>query len=258
MPEIATWIVQLFIEGPVAVKSPLRFQHPKGFNGRRQFYSEVNIHSSPSGLRVSVTAFARESDPARRAALVFVGEMLDVLATELKLPLRLSLLDQHKDDRSGHSIKRVIAELELMRAFGRARWLSEEEPTFLRALSWFRKGLETENPLDRFFALWLAIEIVASKYHPDVPRAANGSISQIWESFKVLWGECPNWPIIPGQLHWIDQNHALRVEIAHGTAAVDVEAVERAAEMATVIKEVSQRFLTDWATHFFAPRYLGE
>jgi hypothetical protein len=207
---------------------------------------------------MSVTAFARESDPARRAALVFVGEMLDVLATDLKLPLRLSLLDQRQADRSGHSIKRVVTEPELMQAFGRARWFSEEEPTFPRALSWFRKGLETENPLDRFFALWLALEIVARKYHPNVPRAANGSISQIWESFKVLWGECPDWPIIPGQLHWIDQNHALRVEIAHGTAAVDVEAVERAAEMATIIKEVSQRFLTDWAQRYFAPRYMGE
>lgn len=45
--------------------------------------------------------------------------------------------------------------------------------------------------------------------------------------------------------------------VAQHYTAVDVEAVERAAEMATIIKEVSQRFLTDWATRYFAPRYLG-
>ena len=40
----------------------------------------------------------------------------------------------------------------------------------------------------------------------------------------------------------IDENHALRVQIAHGTAAVDVDAVERATKMGKTIGEVSQRF----------------
>lgn len=74
MAERATWIVQLFVDGPITVTNPVRFQQSKGFNGRRQFYSEVSVHNSPSGLRMSVTAFARESEPARKAALVFVGD----------------------------------------------------------------------------------------------------------------------------------------------------------------------------------------
>jgi hypothetical protein len=246
MPERATWIVQLFVDGPIAVPAPVHFQHPKGFDDRRQFYSEVSVQNSPSGLRMSVTAFARERDLARKAALVFVGEMLDVLATELKLPLRLSLFDPRNADRPGHSVKRVVREIELRQAFGRARVLSEQEPTFLRALSWFRKGLITEDPIDRFLAFWLTLEIVATKYHPDLPEAKKGSKSQIWESFKMLWGDCANWPLICHQDQWIDENYDLRLQIAHGTAAVDVEAVERAAEMGDIICDVSQRFLTDW------------
>ncbi len=258
MPEIATWIIQLFVDGPIAVATPIRFQHPKGFNGRRQFYSEINVQTSQSGLRMSVTAFARESNPARKAALVFVGEMLDVLATELKLPLRLSLLDPRGANRQDHSVKRVVTELELREAFSRARWFSEQQPTFLRALSWFRKGLVTEDPLDRFFAFWLALEIVAGKYHPDVPEARNGSKSQLWESFKFLWGEPANWPVIAGQLQWIDQNHALRVKIAHGTAAVDVEAVEHATEMGETIVEVAHQFLTESAVRHFPGAYVPD
>lgn len=253
--ERATWIVQLFVDGPIAVADPIRFQQLKGFNDRRQFYSEVSVQNSLLGLRMSVTAFARERDPARKAALVFLGEMLDVLATELRLPLRLSLFDLRNADRSGHSVKRVVTEHEFRKAFTQARWLSEQEPTFLRALSWFRKGLITEDSLDRFFALWLALEIVASKYHPDVPGAKKGSKSQIWESFKVLWGDCANWPIIGSQDRWIDENYTLRLQIAHGIAAVDVEAVERATEMSETIQEVSQRFLTDWAHRYFGYAY---
>lgn len=255
MVERATWIVHLFADGPIAVEDLVRFHHPKGFSGRRQFYSKVTVENSPSGLRMAVTAFARECDPARKAALVFVGEMLDVLSTDLKLPVRLSLFDPQTANRYAHSVRRVVTEPELRQAFSRARWLSEQEPTFLRALSWFRKGLITEDPLDRFFAFWLALEIVAGKYHPDVPEAMKGSKSQIWESFKALWGDSADWPVIAGQDQWIDDNHRLRVEIAHGTAAVDVEAVERAAAKAEIILNVSQRFLTDWAHRQFGHAY---
>src|SRR5689334_19681108 len=135
MAERATWVVQLFVDGPITISEVIHFRHPKGFNGRRQFYSDVSVQISPSGLRMTVTAFARESDPARKAALVFVGEMLDVLGCELKLPLRLGLFDARIAQRETHYVKRIVRETELQHAFARARWLSEEQPTFLRALS---------------------------------------------------------------------------------------------------------------------------
>ena len=40
----------------------------------------------------------------------------------------------------------------------------------------------------------------------------------------------------------IDENDALRVQVADGAAAVDVDAVERATKMGKTISEVSQRF----------------
>jgi hypothetical protein len=249
------WVVQLFVDGPVTVRDHVKFQHPKGFSRRRLFYSDIAIQNTSSGLRMSVTAHAREIDAARKAALVFAGEMLDVAATELNLPLRLTLYDPRNADRSAHSVKRVVTEEEFRQAFGRARRLSEEEPTFLRALSWFRKALITEDPLDRFYAFWLSLEITTGKYHPNVPEAAKGSKSQMWESFKSLWGDVGNWPIIPGEQDWIDENYALRVEIAHGTAAADIEAVERAAARADTIREVAHRFLTGWARHRFQDAY---
>ena len=55
----------------------------------------------------------------------------------------------------------------------------------------------------------------------------------------------------------IDENHALRVQIAHGSAAVDVDAVERATKMGKTIGEVSQRFLTEWGTSQFRARVRG-
>jgi hypothetical protein len=55
----------------------------------------------------------------------------------------------------------------------------------LRGLGWYRKGLYTEDPFDKFLAFWNAIEIVAAYYQSEfVPsidreRAKKGSKSQI-------------------------------------------------------------------------------
>ena len=152
-------------------------------------------------------------------------------------------------------MRRVVTEEDLASACGRARWLAESQPTFLRALGYFRKGLTTEDPLDQFFAYWRSLEIVADKYHPNTPGVPTGSKSHIWECFKKIWGPLSDWPRIAGQQLWIDENHALRIEIAHGTASVDVEAVERASEKALVIRAVARGFLTDWWAKELAPGF---
>lgn len=249
MPNTPTWIVQLFINGPISVDKPVHFQHPKGFNRKREFYSDIKINAMPSGLRMSVTAYASESNLARKAALVFVGAMLDIMAADIKLPLRVSLYDAKLVNRDEFSVKRVVTKMDFERAFQQARELSISETTFLRALSWYRKGLTTEDPFDRFLAFWNSIEIVASKYHPNVPEAQKGSKSQIWECFKDIWGDCSNWPLIAGQNSWVDDNYEIRKNIAHGVAPVDVEEVERALIKTDTIINVAHLFLKNYKSN---------
>jgi hypothetical protein len=66
------------------------------------------------------------------------------------------------------------------------------------------------------------------------------------------------WPIIKGQSRWIDENYDLRVSIAHGTAPVDVDAIEHASQKGEVIAQVAYRFLADWAAKHFPEAYLME
>lgn len=254
----AIWVVDLFIKGPVALARGTSLTQPKGINPRRQFYSDIAVHNALGGLRLSVTVRARESNLARKAALVFVGETLDALAADINVPLAVCLTGSREGPREPQSVKRVVLHEELMRAFARARWLAEQQPLFLRALSWFRKGLTTEDPLDQFFAFWLSLEIVAENYHPQLPEAQKGTKSRVWESFKNVWGEVDAWPIIKGQKCWIDENHEQRVSIAHGTVPVDVDAIERAAAKTEVIAAVAHRFLADWAVKHFPEAYVEE
>jgi hypothetical protein len=120
-----------------------------------------------------------------------------------------------------------------------------------RSLGWYRKALCADDPFDKFLALWNAIEIVASKYYRYVPtidqeRVKKGSKSQLWECFKALWGPCDQWPIIPGQDEWIDENYEARKDVAHGTSSVDIHKVAAVADKLDSVEQVAYRFLRDW------------
>jgi Apea-like HEPN len=140
-------------------------------------------------------------------------------------------------------------------AFHKADHLAKARPSFLRSLGWYRKGLTTDDPLDKFLAFWNAIEIVASRYYRHIPtidkeQAKKGTKSQVWECFKALWGSCEDWPVIPRLNKWIDESYAVRVDVAHGVAFIDIHRVTAVAERLPAIEEVCYHFLGGWRKRF--------
>lgn len=248
MREIPTWQVECYVSGPLKVSTPIKLREQKGINLDDPFYSDIEITNTTSGVKVTVTAFASTDELARRAGLFFVGQMLDVLTFSLNQPINLSLQKGPKFTQNEFDVQRIIEKIEWSNSFKISRQLSFDEPTFLRAIGWYRKGLCTEDPLDKFLAFWNSIEIVANKYHPPLqPGRAKGAKNFIWACFIELWGNCTQWPVIPGETNWIDENYDKRVEIAHGTSSVDIEQVERVLNMITRIKPLAYGFLQQWA-----------
>jgi hypothetical protein len=149
----------------------------------------------------------------------------------------------------------VIEQHEFAFAFGEALRMRRHSSPFLRSLGWYRKGLTTDDPFDKFLAFWNSIAIVASKYYRtvstiDKERAKKGSINQVWECFTALWGPNEDWPVINGRPDWIDQTYAVRVGVAHGTEPVDINKVAEVAQRIPAIESVSYRFLKDWRARF--------
>lgn len=255
MPTNPTWEVDLFIDSPITVKNFIRLNEPKSFQLQDVFYSDIALRSAGFGIEATVTAFATIGYLARKAAVFFFGQMLDALAIEINLPMQLNLHERRFNRRNEtHPERRIVEEEEWRSAFREARLLALSQPTFLRALGWYRKGLSTEDTFDRFLAFWNSIEIVAGKYHPDTERAKNGSKSQMWECFKVLWGECDQWPVITGDESWIDKNYDIRKNIAHGIASIDVRSVEEVIEKLDAIEQVSRKFLIEWRSKQLNPQ----
>jgi hypothetical protein len=226
MIDTPVWEVNLVVYGSISVEKTLRLKEPKSLQlSDDQFHSDIEIKRKrgTSGVEATVTAYAPSNELAREAAILYFGQMLDALAIQIDQPLYLNFGDRQRNGNETHDTLRRVKKEEWQAAFKEARFLNMKESTFLRALGWYRKGLYTEDPFDKFLAFWNSIEIVTTKYHPPIPEGKKtGSISQIWESFKSIWGECDDWKIIKGEADWIDKNYKIRIAIAHGTQPVDI------------------------------------
>jgi hypothetical protein len=244
----AIWEVNLRLDGPITVRHPVLFDRVKGGRVSDPFYSEIEIRRKESGVEIGVTANAVDNEQARKAAILFVGRAVDVLACKINQPLWLQF-DRNPSTNTSFRFgeRRRVEDEEWQDAFDDSFALRQQRADYLRGLSWYRKGLITEDPFDRFLALWNSIEIIASKYHPAIPEGRNKQTkSQIWESFKKIWGECEVWPIIPGQQKWIDNSYDLRKTVAHGVDAFDVKTVDKIAANVQVLGQVAHKFITDY------------
>lgn len=255
MPGTPVWEVVLYVDGPVTLRDRMVTTQQKGFRVDDPFYSDIEIRSVSSGLKATVTARALNAAVAYRAAVVFFGRMLDALTLTVNRPMHLNLTENQRTPTDRHEVRRVIEHDQVANAFRDAHNWANHRSSFLRALGWYRKGLTTNDPLDRFLAFWNAMEIVASRYYGcvdsiDKERAKGRSKSQVWECFKALWGPCEQWPVIAGRNLWIDESHSVRNAIAHGVAFVGIETVSTVADRLPVMEEISYQFLADWRDQF--------
>lgn len=243
---LAYWEVDLTVYGPITVKNSVHLHEPKSYDLPDPFRSDVRIKPVSSGVQITATAYASSMPNARKVTTVFIGYMLDALTLKIDVPLFLSYAPSRISRSENFTERRIVSEDEWHDAFREARLLSLSEPTFLRALGWYRKGLYTEDILDSFLAYWNTIEIVAGKYHPDNEESKKGSKSQVWECFKLIWGECDQWPVIKGQADWIDHNYESRIAVAHGTQPITIESFENIIDKIPIIRQVAYQFLTTW------------
>lgn len=258
---LPAWDITLNVYGPITVQRRFNFSQRKDFHFPDRLYSDIEvINNARYGITVNLTAYANEQNIARKAALYFCGQALDVLSATVNLPTILTLTDSNIFSPRIENERRRLTEEELVDAFRTARLWVLTEPTFLRAVGWYRKGLYTEDPFDKFLAFYNTIESITTKYNPNPERCPGDGKSKckIWETFKNIWGECPVWPIIPNQTGWIDDNYEMRKNIAHGIASIDINVIEDAISMIEPIKQVAFRLITDWRLKRLNPNITSE
>lgn len=256
---IPIWEVDISVIAAVAIRNDIHFNARKELENSEPFYSNVRIRNIEHGFKVTLTAFAPNSELAEKAGLLFLGKMLDVLSLKYNIPIQLDLTKNILIPRINDPVRRILDRDDFRAAFQESRLLSLTETTFLRSLSWFRKGKYTQDPFDRFLAFWNSIETVSSKYNPNKTNCKDrGSICHIWECFKIIWGECKDWEVIGGKMTWIDECNEHRLNIAHGIVPIDIEMVEMVLGKMDELELITHKFLTEWREKKINPEITSE
>mgnify|MGYP005864119521 CR=1 FL=1 len=237
--------VELLVSGQVTIRRPINFNMDKELDFGNVFRSDISIRKHTQGFLISSTVYTADQDRAYKVALLFVGKMLDILSIKTKTAVNVSL-NEYRQLSDRNAVRTVIEEDEFRFCFDLARQLNLNENKLLRAFSWFRKGLYTEDPFDKFLAFWNSISVVADGYCNDNERTRQGIINKIWDCFVTLWGNCENWEYINGNDRWINDNNDIRNKIAHGGVTVDIQYVENVISQLTTVQDVAYKFLTQW------------
>ncbi|RCW60163.1 MULTISPECIES: methylamine utilization protein MauJ [Halanaerobium] len=244
MPDLPRWKVNLSVYGPIYIKNKFVLRHRKDISHEEPLYSDIEIYNRNNGVDVVVTAFAKNKHSAQKAALFFFGHAVDVLSFKINLPIKLEY--SKNKSLTNHNLRREITKVEWNKAFKDSRLLFFKQPVFLRAIGWYRKALYTEEVTDKFLSFYNSLEIISNKYHPEYERKEKGSKSHMWETFKKIWGDCSQWPIIADDKDWIDENYEIRKNIAHGVKEINVEFINEVDNRLEEIRKVSYRLINDW------------
>ena len=243
-PTIAEWEVELAISGSITLdRNLLRLPVEKGEHN--PFTTTVSVAKAPQGIRCTLIARAYNQENANDAAVYFVGQALDVLSLRLNTPLYLNLFQPEFRLLAGH-VKRIVTEEEWFEVFRDGRTHSLNRHHLSRAISWYRKGLVSDDPIDRLIAFWSALEAIGSKYFRDSERTRQGIINQVCDCFDQIWGSVNTWQIIPNQPNVLNQFHDYRNGLSHGFIRVDVESIREIVQQLPLYQNLVHQFLLEW------------
>jgi hypothetical protein len=241
------WNVDLAVSGPIDLeRGTVRILPMKGEH--LPFQSHATLKNDKNGVLVTVLVRADSSNSAHDAGLYFVGRAIDVLCLEIDLPLHLSLSGPQFVTATDHVHARISQD-QWLKCFEAGRSYGLERPTFCRALSWFRKGHTSENPVDSFLSYWTSIEIVGAKFARANEKTQRGTVNKICDCFDQLWGSHENWHVIPNAANAVDRFCEIRNQISHGTISlVEMNSIREISESLTILHDLALAFLREWRT----------
>ncbi len=242
--EITEWEVELAISGAVTVGE--RVLHILAEKGEANpFTTTISLSKVSQGVRCILIARAFTQENANDAAVYFVGQALDVLSLRLNTPLYLNLFKPDYRQSSVH-VRRIVTKREWQQAFHLGRQYSLYRRYFSRAISWYRKGLVSEDPIDRVIAFWSALEALGSVFYRNNQRTQQGIINQVCDCFDQLWGSVEQWKAIPNNPNVVNEFHNYRNGFSHGFMRVDIETIRDIVVRLPIYQDLVYAFLSDW------------
>jgi hypothetical protein len=193
---IPCWRVDLFVETEDVLKGRFTTRALNGYTRDRALYSSVSMEAGRGDLlRATLTMNAPRQDLAFHVGRFYLGQVLDVLSALTHQSYRFKSIPLAGADTAlwgkSETIPRARRQLlrgELLRAFGLVVPLRQRHTEFLRAISWYRKGLCEDCLFERFLAYWNCIEYLADDEHARNDPASREVLSQLYDDCLPLLG----------------------------------------------------------------------
>lgn len=229
------WQIKLDIEGLLRLD-------------RTYLIKDVTLKNKGSNkLQAVIDVEADNPSVASDVAIRKVNDVLDTLSLMTDSSLIIAGEKQvHQLDSNIHisslsasySVSRIINNEEIQNAEEILNNISGEEITFLRAVGWYRKGLNGIDAFDTFLAFWNSIEIITQKFGPSGPEI-NGSKDKMIQMLNNRLGG--------NYSDFVREFYEYRNNIAHGAKPVILEQIRLVSSKIPKLKEVANKFLLDYA-----------
>ncbi len=154
---MSKWEVELYISSHCKIDKKIEFKSQKG-----DFYpfdSQINISNYHNGLQIQIEALAETEEDAIDAGFYFIGQALNYIAYKKKSPFDLHKhLTQSQLQRK--NARQILTKDDWEEAFSRGRSIQVNKAKLAMSLSWFRKSLNSRDPIDSFLSRWLVLETI--------------------------------------------------------------------------------------------------
>ena len=241
--DMVLWQIKLDIEGSLRLD-------------KTHLIKDVTLKNKGSNkLQAVIDVESDNSSVASDVAIRKVNDVLDTLSLMTNISLVIAGEKQiHQIGSNIHisslpasySIIRISNNEEIQNAEEILNKISDEETTFLRAVGWYRKGLNGIDAFDTFLAFWNSIEIITEKFGPSGPTINGSKEKMIRMLNSCLKGDYSD---------FVRESYEYRKNIAHGVKSVNFEQIRLVSSKIPRLKEVANEFLLDYARRNYLREY---
>lgn len=176
-------------------------------------------------LDVSLSEFIRE--PSSGFAEYLLNQSLDILSLRSASPFQCVIQgvtdDVPIESSETHPAGAILTINDIDQSVRIGMLLYTFEDALLKALSWYRRGISTADPVLAFLAIWNSLETVSVKYHAQSEETVGKSKKQI---FQLLTDHLSKSgfqffkPKTEELWEWIAASYEHRKDLAHGLRAL--------------------------------------
>jgi len=263
------WNVGLNIHGAIKLDPQLNRSSSRALKSATQeseTYTQIALREAPNSnhmrmgyFAIAFTVKAPTQNEALDSGLVYASQLCDLLSfvtrvgTEHEVDEE-SRISQARRTRHTATADRMLKKEEWNFIIGSLPHLHANEPRFMAACSWYRRGLSSDEVTEKLCCFWRVIERCALSYQ-DKSQLEDRRTKPIINAF------CKDWftkaPALLESEEKKNKTYELRNTISHGNEPLSPKLIEQCSVLIEELEEAAYQTLTVVSNHIASLSKIG-